>query len=169
MTDVKKMFDDAFEEQHKNDNKPAAEEAKPTEVATETVTEQSSGEGGGEKQKEQETAQAPAIDLSLLSQTIGYEVKDIEEFLRFVQISMRLLPAQSWMISGNEDIKATVHDIYRTTDKKSETSKIIFKPSNSRTIRFGICITDEQTSNGKAFSGLLRFLVHLFMIVDDEV
>ena len=70
---------------------------------------------------------------------------------------------------SNEGIKATVHDIYRTTDKKSETSKIIFKPSNSRTIRFGICITDEQTSNGKAFSGLLRFLVHLFMIVDDEV
>ena len=79
MTDVKKMFDDAFEEQHKNDNKPAAEEAKPTEVATETVAEQSSGDGGGEKQKEQETAQSPAIDLSLLSQTIGYEVKDIEE------------------------------------------------------------------------------------------
>lgn len=79
MTDVKKMFDDAFEEQHKNDNKPAAEETKPTEVATETVAEQSSGEGGGAKAKEQETAQAPAIDLSLLSQTIGYEVKDIEE------------------------------------------------------------------------------------------
>ena len=100
---------------------------------------------------------------------LSFPVKDIEEFLRFVQISVRLLPAQSWMISGNEGIKATVHDIYRTTDKKSETSKIIFKPSNSRTIRFGICITDEQTSNGKAFSGLLRFLVHLFMIVDDEV
>ena len=100
---------------------------------------------------------------------LSFPVKDIEEFLRFVQISVRLLPAQSWMISGNEGIKATVHDIYRTTDKKSENSKIIFKPSNSRTIRFGICITDEQTSNGKAFSGLLRFLVHLFMIVDDEV
>ena len=100
---------------------------------------------------------------------LSFPVKDIEEFLRFAQISVRLLPAQSWMISGNKDIKATVHDIYRTTDKKSETSKIIFKPSNSRTIRFGICITDEQTSNGKAFSGLLRFLVHLFMIIDDEI
>ena len=73
------------------------------------------------------------------------------------------------MIAGNKDIKATVHDIYRPADKKPATSKIVFKPYNSSTIRFGICITDEQTSNGKAFSGLLRFLVHLFMIVDDEV
>ena len=100
---------------------------------------------------------------------LSFPVKDIEEFLRFAQISVRLLPAQSWMIAGNEDIKATLNDIYRVTDKKPETSKIIFKPSNSSTIRFGICITDDQKSNIKAFSGLLRFLVHLFMIVDDEV
>ncbi|WP_313631474.1 tyrosine-type recombinase/integrase, partial [Psychrobacter sp.] len=100
---------------------------------------------------------------------LSFPVKDIEDFLRFAQISVRLLTAQSWMISGNKDIKATVHDIYGITDEKSETSKIIFKPSNSTTIRFGICITDDQTSNGKAFSGLLRFLVHLFMIIDDEI
>lgn len=56
----------------------------PTEAATETVVEQSSGEGGGEKAKEQETAQAPAIDLSPLSQTIGYEVKDIDIKGRFL-------------------------------------------------------------------------------------
>ncbi|MGP9712972.1 hypothetical protein, partial [Psychrobacter sp. AOP29-E1-7] len=100
---------------------------------------------------------------------LSFPVKDIEEFLRFAQISVRLLPAQSWMIAGNKDIKATVHDIYRPADKKPETSKIVFKPYNSSTIRFGICITDDQTSNGKAFSGLLRFLVHLFMIIDDEI
>lgn len=100
---------------------------------------------------------------------LSFPVKDIEEFLRFAQISVRLLPAQSWMIAGNKHVKAALNDIYRTTDKKPETSKVIFKPSNSRTIRFGICITDDQKSNGKAFSGLLRFLVHLFMIVDDEV
>lgn len=99
---------------------------------------------------------------------LSFPVKDIDEFLRFAQISLRLLPAQSWMIAGNKDIKATLNDIYRTTDKKPEASKAIFKPYNSSTIRFGICIADDQTSNGKAFSGLLRFLVHLFMIVDDE-
>lgn len=100
---------------------------------------------------------------------LSFPIKDIEEFLRFAQISVRLLPAQSWMIAGNKHVKAALNDIYRTTDKKPETSKIIFKPYNSSTIRFGICITDQQTSNGKEFSGLLRFLVHLFMIVDDEV
>ena len=100
---------------------------------------------------------------------LSFPVKDMEEFLRFAQISVRLLPAQSWMIAGNKDIKATLNGIYRTTDKKLETSKVIFKPSNSTTIRFGICITDDQTSNSKAFSGLLRFLVHIFMIIDDEI
>ncbi|MBF2719668.1 MULTISPECIES: tyrosine-type recombinase/integrase [unclassified Psychrobacter] len=100
---------------------------------------------------------------------LSFPVKDIEEFLRFAQISVRLLPAQSWMIAGNKHVKAALNDIYRTTDKKPETSKIIFKPYNSSTIRFGICITNEQASNGKEFSGLLKFLVHLFMIVDDEV
>ncbi|GAA0804966.1 tyrosine-type recombinase/integrase [Psychrobacter piscatorii] len=100
---------------------------------------------------------------------LSFPVKDIEEFLRFAQISVRLLPAQSWMIAGNKHVKAGLNDIYRTTDKKPETSKIIFKPYNSSTIRFGICITNEQASNGKEFSGLLKFLVHLFMIVDDEV
>ncbi|AMN67196.1 site-specific integrase [Psychrobacter sp. P11G5] len=99
---------------------------------------------------------------------LSFPVKDIDEFLRFAQISLRLLPAQSWMIAGNKDIKATLNDTYRTTDKKPEASKAIFKPYNSSTIRFGICIADDQISNGKAFSGLLRFLVHLFMIVDDE-
>lgn len=100
---------------------------------------------------------------------LSFPLKDMEEFLRFAQISVRLLPAKSWMIAGNENIKATLDSIYRTANKKPETSKVIFKPYNSSTIRFGICITDNPTSNGKAFSGLLRFLVHLFMIVDDEV
>lgn len=100
---------------------------------------------------------------------LSFPVKDMEEFLRFVQISVRLLPAQSWMISGNESIKAALNGIYTTTDKKPEASKVIFKPSNSTTIRFGICITDDQKSKVKTFSGLLRFLVHLFIIVDDEV
>lgn len=100
---------------------------------------------------------------------LSFPVKDMEEFLRFVEISVRLLPAQSWMISGNESIKAALNGIYTTNAKKPKASKVIFKPSNSTTIRFGICITDNPTSNGKAFSGLLRFLVHLFMIVDDEV
>ena len=107
--------------------------------------------------------------ISINNAYLSFPVKDMEDFLRFAQISVRLLTAQSWMISGNEDIKATVYDIYRTTDNKLETSKIIFKHSNSRTIRFGICITDDQKSKVKAFSGLLRFLVHLFMIMDDKV
>ena len=99
---------------------------------------------------------------------LSFPVKDMEEFLRFVEISVRLLPAQSWMISGNESIKAALNGIYTTNAKKPKASKIIFKPSNSTTIRFGICITDDQKSNGKAFSGLLRFLVHIFLIIDDE-
>ena len=100
------------------------------------------------------------------SSTISFPEKSLNEFKRFLMISTYLLPnKKAWLVTSNKKLIEAVRDLAETKNmKKSENEEF-------STWLFGICIPDKHENNaGKIrYSSLLRFIVHIMLIMDEEV
>ena len=100
------------------------------------------------------------------SATISFPEKSLNEFKRFLMISTYLLPnKKAWLVTSNKKLIEAVRDLAETKNmKKSENEEF-------STWLFGICIPDKHENNaGKIrYSSLLRFIVHIMLIMDEEV
>ena len=100
------------------------------------------------------------------SATISFPEKSLNDFKRFLKISTYLLPnKKSWLVTTNKKLIEAVQDLAEMKNvKKVENEEF-------STWLFGICIPDKhKNSAGKVrYSSLLRFIVHIMLITDEEV
>ena len=100
------------------------------------------------------------------SATISFPQKSLNDFKRFLMISTYLLPnKKAWLVISNKKLIEAARDLAETKNmKKSENEDF-------STWLFGICIPDKHENNaGKIrYSSLLRFIVHIMLIMDEEV
>lgn len=100
------------------------------------------------------------------SATISFPEKSLNDFRRFLTISTYLLPNKKyWLVTTNKKLIEAVQDLAEMKNvKKAENEEF-------STWLFGICIPDKHKNNaGKVrYSSLLRFIVHIILIMDEEV
>lgn len=98
--------------------------------------------------------------------TISFPEKSFNDFKRFLMISTYLLPnKKAWLVTSNKKLIEAVQDVAETKNvKKSENEEF-------STWLFGICIPDKHENNaGRVrYSSLLRFIVHIMLIMDEEI
>ncbi|WP_299068100.1 tyrosine-type recombinase/integrase [uncultured Psychrobacter sp.] len=99
---------------------------------------------------------------------ISFSQADNLKLKRFIDIATELLPAKSWLISCSDKL-------LEKALSKSQYKQMRYKKNNSTTIRIGIANEEKRSgSNTSAsskrtwkYSPLLRYFVHLMLVMDD--
>ena len=101
---------------------------------------------------------------------ISFSQADNLKSKRFIDIATELLPAKNWLISCSDKL-------LEKALSKSQYKQMRYKKNNSTTIRIGIANEEKRSgSNTSAsskrtwkYSPLLRYFVHLMLVMDDSL